>query len=95
MKVLTLGKGIIVLSLSLFLSRKAKYDYLAKNELGWILREMEIKNRPILLVFFIRLQYCINSYVARYAPISTVLKTNKNPAQYWTIIYFQLPNGSI
>ncbi len=25
-------------------------------------------------------------------PIVTQLNTNKNPAQYWTIIYFQLPN---
>ena len=33
----------------------------------------------------------VTSYVASYAPIATPVKTNKNLAQYWTIIYFQLP----
>ncbi len=35
----------------------------------------------ILAGLFVRHQHCINSYVACYAPISTVLMTNKNSAQ--------------
>ncbi len=35
----------------------------------------------IFTSFFVRHQYCSNSYVACYAPIATALMTNKNPAQ--------------
>ena len=46
---------------------------------------------------FVRHLRCSNSYVACNAPVTTppyqvqALNTNKNPAQYGTIIYFQLP----
>jgi len=50
------------------------------------------KQSSSLTGLFVRLQSSNNSYVASYAPIATRLNTNKNSAQYWTIIYFQLPN---
>ncbi len=48
---------------------------------GWMSLGTWKHTSSIFTSFFVRHQYCSNSYVACYAPIATALMTNKNPAQ--------------